>query len=157
MGQARFWAARIAPQEVQLHECNFETWVHMVSARVPVKATSETPEQCASMPMVEGVQEQCQHGATWDSHSAWAHPKVNIPRGAILSRFSPIGCPAILSALGTDQNHSEETEWGLFSTNQGAYPTPDRAVTTIELRGKLPWISRGGFCLIQQSKPKSRG
>ena len=81
---------------------------------------------------------QCQHAVTWGSHSAWAHPKVNNPRGAILSGFPPSGCPPILPALTTDQNHSEETHLGALLHKPRSRPHPNRPVTTIEPRGNSP-------------------
>ena len=107
--------------------------------------------------MVEGGLMQCQHGVTWGSHSAWAHPKVNNPRGAILSGFSPSRYPQILTALTTDQNHSEETDLGVFSTNQGADPTPDRAETTIQPRGHSPQYPGEARVTITAIKAKTKG
>ena len=97
---------------------------------------------------------------TWDHMRFTQHmstPKVNIPRGAVLNVFSPSGCPPILPALTTDQNHSEETDLGVFSTNQGADPIPDRAVTTIEPRGSSPQYPGEAWVTITAIKAKIKG
>ena len=94
---------------------------------------------------LKGGQEQCQHGVTWGSHSAWAHPKVNIPRGAILSGFSPSRCPPILPALTIDQNHSEETHLGALLHQSGSRPHPWQTSDNHRAKGKLPSIFWGGM------------
>ena len=108
-------------------------------------------------PWLKGGQEQCQRGVTWGSHWAWAHPKVNIPRGAILSVFSPRG--VLQSYLPWPQIRItvKKRIWGLFSTNQGADPIPDRAVTTIEPRGSSPQYLGEAWVTITAIKAKIKG
>ena len=107
--------------------------------------------------MVEGGPMQCQHGVTWDSHSAWAHPKVNNPRRAMLSGFSPSGCPPILPALTTDQNHSEETHLGALLHKPGIRLQTDRPVTTIEPRGNSPQYFGEAWVTITAIKAQIKG
>ena len=47
--------------------------------------------------------------------------------------------------------------WGLFSTNQGADPIPDRAVTTIEPRGSSPQYPGEAWVTITAIKAKIKG
>ena len=108
-------------------------------------------------PWLKGGQEQCQRGVTWGSHWAWAHPKVNIPRGAILSVFSPRG--VLQSYLPWPQIRIpvKKRILGLFSTNQGAGPTPDRAVTTTEPRGSSPQYPGEARVTITATKSQTKG
>ena len=86
-GQARVWAAPRAPQQVQLHECNSGTWVHWISAGVPVKRTSEeahlsafTNSLCKSLKVkAAGTTAMCQHAHGWRGANAvptWGHMRL---------------------------------------------------------------------------------
>ena len=100
---------------------------------------------------------QCQHAVTWGSHSAWAHPKVNNPRGAILSGFSPSRCPQILTALTTDQNHSEETDLGALLHQSGSRPHPWQGSDNHRAKGKFSSISRGGLGHNNSNQSQDQG
>ena len=144
-GQARVWAAPIAPQWVQLHECNSGTWVHWIYAGVPVKTTSERHQSSVpACPWLGGAKSSANMGSH-ETHSTWAHPKVNIPREAILSGFSPSGCAPILAALTTDQNHSKETDLGALLHQPGSRSHHRQGSDSHRAKGKLPSISRGGW------------
>ena len=70
----------------------------------------ETPGPCPIMPMVKVGPRAVPTRVTWELAQGMkvthrAHPEVNIPRGAILSGFSPSGCAPIPPASTTDHNH----------------------------------------------------
>ena len=131
LGQARAWAARTAPQRVQLHdEYDPGPWFQWIYAGDVVKTTSERPQgHVPAYPGLRWGQKQCQHRVTWDSHNVQkvthrAHPEVNIPRGAILSGFSPSGCAPIPPASTIDQKQSEETDLGTLFHQPGSRLRP---------------------------------
>ena len=108
----------------------------------------ETPGSCPIMPMVKVGPSAVPTRVTWELAQGMkvihrAHPEVNIPRGAILSGFSPSGCAAIPPASTTDHHHRNRS---------GGSVPPAREQTPPQIgqwqpqsKGELPSISSSGF------------
>ena len=139
-------------------EYNSGTLVHWICAGVPVKTTSERHQShVPACPWLKGNQEQCQHGITWDSQSTWAHPRWTSPEEQSLVASLPVG--VLQSYLPWPQIRIpvKKRILGLFSTNQGADPTPDRAVTTTEPRGSSPQYPGEAHVTITAIKAQIKG
>ena len=126
-GQAGVWAAPTAPHWIQLHdECNPGSWFQWVYAGDLVKTASERHRgHVPGYPWLRWGQEQWRPGSHESSHKAWnmTHrtlPEVNIPRGAILSGFSPSAYDPIPPASTIDQKQSEETDLGALFHKPGS-------------------------------------
>ena len=134
-----------ARQWIQLHdECNPRSWFQWVYAGDLVKTTSERHwGQVPGYPWLRWGQEQCWPGSHESSHKAWngTHrtlPEVNIPRGAIVSGFSPSRCAPIPPASTIDQKQSEETDLGALFHQPGSRLHPWQGSDNQRAMGNSP-------------------
>ena len=65
-----------------------------------------------------------------------AHPEVNMPRGVILSDFSPSGWLQSHLPRTTDQNHSEDSDLGALFHHAGSRPHQREGSNNHRTRGK---------------------
>ena len=93
-----------------------------------------------------------------EAHTVHEHtPRWTIPEEQSLVASLPVG--VLQSYLPWPQIRitAKKQIWGLFSTNQGADPTPDRPVTTIEPRGSSPQYFGEAWVTITTIKAQIKG
>ena len=129
-----------APQRVQLHdECNPGPWLQRIYAGE--NNIWETSGPCAGIPMVEVGPRAVPTRVTWELAQGMRCGTQNTPRGEHPQKSNTQGLLSQwVCSNPTCLHHRSESQWrnrsgGFYSTNQGADPTTDRAVTATEPRG----------------------